>query len=252
MHRLLDHPPRHQRPAQADRDTTEDAVERAELHHIRRRMADAALPGQRPRPVGAAFAKQNQGLLHRVAAGGMHLDQLLNHHFAEFKIGMNHRPGDEGTVELVVEHLVDQHRGRFGEYPQLHPRMLAAHGLQCRGQMQRGKGFHGTDTQLAGRLADLPDRGGRLLLQLQHPPRIVEQHPPRRCQFQPAALAQEEFGAQFLLQLADTTGDVGLHGIQFFRGRQNAAFLDHRLKGAQGNKLHTILHDRTNRSEQII
>jgi hypothetical protein len=238
MRRLLDDAARHQGPAQTDGDAAENAFQRAEFHGVGDGMSLFALPGDGARPVGAAFAEQNQRQEDRVGVGGMDLHQFFDHQFVEAQIGMDDRPGNEGAVELVVENLLGQRAGGVGMDAQVEARVAGANRLQGAGQMQGGKGFHGADAEFAGAFADQPHGRAGLPLQHQHPPRVVEQHPSGGRQFQPASLAEKEFGAEFFLQLADAAGDVGLNRIQLARGGQDAAFFNDGLKGPEGDEFH--------------
>ena len=60
MVRLLDHAPRHQRPAETYRDTTEDALKGTEFHGIGDGMALLALPRDGARAVGTTLAKKDE------------------------------------------------------------------------------------------------------------------------------------------------------------------------------------------------
>ena len=238
MGRLFDDAARHQRPAEADRDAAEDALERAEFHRVGDRVAARPLPCDGAAAVGAALAEQDQRLDHRVAAPGADLDEFLDDQFDEIQFGMDHRAGDEGAVELVGQHAGGQRGAGVGLHARLEPRVRAAHRLQRRRQVQCGEGLHRADAQFADAFAGLADRGAGLPLEQQHAARVVEQHAAGRRQFQAASLAEEEFGAQFLLEPADAAGYIGLDGVQLARRGEDAAFLDDRLEGAQGEEFH--------------
>lgn len=81
---------------------------------------------------------------------------------------------------------------------------------------------------------------GRLAFEHQHPSRVVEQHLAGGGELQAAALAEKQFGAEFLFQSADTAGDVGLDRVQLARGGEDAAFFDDGLKGAEGDEFHGV------------
>ncbi len=87
------------------------------------RVTEFALPGDGPGAVGAAFAEQDQRQQHRVGAGGMYLHQFLDDQFLEAQVGVDDRAGDEGAIELVVEHLLGQRAGGVGEDAHFQARM---------------------------------------------------------------------------------------------------------------------------------
>ncbi len=204
-------------------------------------MALFALPGDGPCAVGAAFAEQDERQQDGIGTGGMHLDQFLDDQFFEAQVGVDDRAGDESAIELVVEHLLGQLGGGVREDAQFKPWMGGTHGLQGAGQVQGGEGFHGADAQFADAFAHLAHGARRLPFQRQHAAGVVEQHAAGGGEFQTTPLAEEKLGTQFLLQLADAAGDVGLHGVQLARGGQDAAFLDDGLEGAEGDQFHGVI-----------
>ena len=151
---------------------------------------------------------------------------------------MRNRTGDEGTVETVRKHLLDQRCRGVGGYLQRDPRVMLAHRLQRPWQVDRGKGFHRADSQFAAAGPDLAHRGLGLLCQPQQTAGVVEQHTSGRRQFQPAAFAEEQIGSEFLLEPADTAGDIRLHRVEAPGRGQDATFLDHGNKGSQGTEFH--------------
>ena len=105
------------------------------------------------------------------------------------------------------------------------------------GQACGGRAFHGAQAQSAAGLVGV-HRLARFFGQRQQAVGIAAQRLPGRGQHHAFALAQEQRGAESLLQLLHACGHVGLHAAQSLGRAGDAAFLRHGPENFEGGKIH--------------
>jgi len=113
-----------------------------------------------PLPVRATLAEHDDGEaavtqlrfgVARIAGADQH--QLFTEHRLGQQVGVIDRPCDQGRVEPVRQHMLQQLGGGPGAHVQLHVGVRPVKTPEHGGQAHRGGGFHRADAQAAAHQA---------------------------------------------------------------------------------------------------
>ena len=147
---------------------------------------------------------------------------LVEHRLAD-QVGVVGGAGDEGAVEPVPDHMLDQRPGRPGGQADLGPRKRLVEALEHGGQAHRRCGLQGAEAEQAVGAIAHRLMGG--VGQPQHLPRVVQQHLARRGQHHALGGAVEQDRVQLGLEVLQPGGDVRLHGVEPAGGARHPAGL---------------------------
>ena len=188
----------------------------------------------------------DRGGLPGALGGGADVEDLVAHDRAHVELVVVDRQQHDAGLELAAPDALDDRRGVAADQPHRHVGMAAQErGHELVDPPGRGLAEDADRDGSASERGELADAVGGVLDRAQAAGRVLGEGAARLGGDHAASGADEEVGAERLLELADLLGDRGLGDAQGLRGGGEGAELERRAEAAdllQRQKLSLGLH----------